>query len=118
MTTSIWQGTFDVPTYPALERDRTADVCVVGAGIAGLSTAYMLAKAGKSVVLLEHGGIGSGETGHTTAHLTAAMDDRILLLEKVHGADDARHIVESHMAAVNRIEEITRIEGIACDFTR
>jgi glycine/D-amino acid oxidase-like deaminating enzyme/nitrite reductase/ring-hydroxylating ferredoxin subunit len=118
MTTSLWQGTFDVPSFPALERDSSVDVCVVGAGIAGLSTAYMLAKAGQRVVVLDDGPIGGGETGHTTAHLTAAFDDRIFALEQVHGETAARRIVESHTAAINRIEQIVGLEGIACDFQR
>ena len=54
-TASIWYGTFDVPTFPALGRDAKADVCVVGAGIAGLSTAYLLTKAGKKVIVVDDG---------------------------------------------------------------
>jgi glycine/D-amino acid oxidase-like deaminating enzyme/nitrite reductase/ring-hydroxylating ferredoxin subunit len=117
-TTSIWQGTFEVPRYEALKSSITTDVCVVGAGIAGLSTAYLLAKAGKHVVVVDDGPIGGGETGRTTAHLTNAMDDRIFVLEKVHGEDGARTVVESHTAAIHRIELIVKQENIDCDFKR
>lgn len=117
-TASVWHGTFEVPSFPALAGDARTDVCVVGAGIAGLSTAYMLMKAGKKVVVLDDGPIGGGESGRTTAHLTNAMDDRIYVLEHVHGQDGARRIVESHGAAVDRIEQIVREERIDCDFTR
>lgn len=117
-TQSIWQGTFPVPDYPALDWDLTTDVCVVGAGIAGLSAAYMLAREGKQVAVLDDGPIGGGETGRTTAHLSDAMDDRIYVLESVHGQEGARRIVSSHGAAINRIEEIVRLEGIDCDFAR
>ena len=117
-TASIWHGTSEVPEFRELRRNITADVCIVGAGIAGLSTAYMLAKAGKKVVVLDDGPIGGGESGRTTAHLTAAMDDRIYVLEHVHGEEGARRIVESHLAAINRIEEIVRLESIDCDFER
>jgi glycine/D-amino acid oxidase-like deaminating enzyme/nitrite reductase/ring-hydroxylating ferredoxin subunit len=117
-TTSLWQGTFTVPEFPTLTRDAAADVCVIGAGIAGLSTAYALAREGKRVVVLDDGPIGGGETGHTTAHLTCAMDDRIFNLEKVRGDTATRLIVESHLAAINRVEQIIRIEGIDCEFTR
>jgi glycine/D-amino acid oxidase-like deaminating enzyme len=108
-TASIWHGTAEVPEFRELRSNVTADVCIVGAGIAGLSTAYMLAKAGKRVIVLDDGPIGGGESGRTTAHLTAAMDDRIYILEHVHGEEGARRIVESHMAAVNRIDEIVRL---------
>ena len=118
MTTSIWQGTFEMPSFPALDANIECDVCVVGAGIAGMSCAYMLAKAGKRVVVIDDGPIGGGESGNTTAHLTAAMDDRIATLASVHGAVGARRVVESHLAAVNRIEEIVRLERIDCDFER
>src|SRR5256714_3419205 len=117
-TASIWMGTFETPDFKPLPRDLTTDVCVVGAGIAGLSTAYHLMKAGKKVAVLDDGPIGGGESGRTTAHLTWAMDDRIYNLESVHGAENTRLIVESHMAAVNRIEEIVRLENIDCDFRR
>jgi len=117
-TASIWMGTFEVPDFPPLSRDLTTDVCVIGAGIAGLSTAYHLTKAGKKVVVIDDGPIGGGESGRTTAHLTWAMDDRIYNLESIHGEANTRLIVESHMAAVNRIDEIVRLEGIDCDFRR
>jgi glycine/D-amino acid oxidase-like deaminating enzyme/nitrite reductase/ring-hydroxylating ferredoxin subunit len=117
-TASIWMGTFEVPDFAPLNRNLTTDVCVIGAGIAGLTTAYMLAKAGKQVTVIDDGPIGGGESGRTTAHLTWAMDDRIYNLEDVHGQEKARLIVESHMAAVNRISEIVRLENIDCDFRR
>jgi glycine/D-amino acid oxidase-like deaminating enzyme/nitrite reductase/ring-hydroxylating ferredoxin subunit len=117
-TTSIWHQTFTIPPRPALTRDVTTDVCVVGAGIAGLSVAYALARAGKRVIVVDLDGIGSGESGHTTAHLTNEIDDRYTALEKARGNEDARHAAESHTAAINRIEETIRIVGIDCDFTR
>src|SRR5919205_3321107 len=118
LTRSLWMDTADVPDFEPLKRNARADVCVIGAGIAGMSTAYLLAKAGKNVAVVDDGPIGGGETSRTTAHLTWAMDDRYYVLEKVHGEEGVRLIAESHMAAVNRIEAIARIENIACDFER
>ena len=114
---SLWM---DVPLrdFPRLSESTEIDVCVVGAGIAGLTTAYPLAKAGRSVVVLDDGEIASGESCRTTAHLSNAMDDRIFVLESVHGEEGARLAVESHGAAINRIGEIVRLEGIDCDFQR
>ena len=117
-TTSIWQGTCEVPRYPKLARSGTTEVCVVGAGIAGLCVAHHLAREGKKVTVLDDGPIGGGETGRTTAHLTYAMDDRIYNLESVHGAEGARMIVESHAAAINRFQQIAQLEDIDCEFTR
>jgi glycine/D-amino acid oxidase-like deaminating enzyme/nitrite reductase/ring-hydroxylating ferredoxin subunit len=108
----------DVPEFPALAADGDADVCVVGAGIAGLTVAYTLARAGRRVVVLDDGPIGGGETGRTTAHLSDALDDRYYEIERVHGELGARMAAESHAAAINRIEEIVRLEGIDCDFAR
>src|SRR5687768_5822271 len=118
MTTSIWYGTFDVPQYPKLTRSTSADVCVIGAGIAGLSVAYHLAREGKKVIVLDDGQVGGGESGRTTAHLTDVMDERFHWLERVHGEAGTRLAAESHGAAINRIQQIVQLEGIACDFER
>jgi glycine/D-amino acid oxidase-like deaminating enzyme len=85
-TTSAWL-THAVPAFPALTEDTSCDVCVIGGGIAGLTTAYLLSLEGRSVVVLEDGAIGSGETGRTTAPLTWALDDRYFNLEKLFGAE-------------------------------
>ena len=117
-TQSIWFQTASVSKRPALDDHITTDVCVVGAGIAGLSVAYHLARAGKRVVVLERAQIGAGESGRTTAHLANALDDRYATLEKARGEEISRLAAESHTAAINRIEEIVRLEGIDCDFAR
>ena len=94
------------------------DVVIVGAGMAGLSTAYHLLKRGRSVVVLEKGEIGSGETGRTTAHLASALDDRYYELEAMHGEHGAALAAASHAAAIDDIERIATLENIACDFAR
>ncbi|MGQ0560481.1 MAG: FAD-dependent oxidoreductase [Gemmatimonadota bacterium] len=117
-TRSIWVETAQAPSFAPLGENISADVCVVGAGMAGMATAYQLAKAGKRVVVIDDGGIGSGETGRTTAHIAPALDDRYYNIEAMHGQEGARLAAESHMAATNRIEEICNVESIACDFVR
>jgi glycine/D-amino acid oxidase-like deaminating enzyme/nitrite reductase/ring-hydroxylating ferredoxin subunit len=101
-----------------LDRDLTCDVAIVGAGIAGLSTAYNLAREGLPVVVLDDGPPAGGETCRTTAHLTFSQDDGNAEVEKVHGLDGLRVALESHAAAIDFIERTVRGEGIECGFER
>src|SRR5215204_4112121 len=117
-TTSVWMNTTEVPDLPAVNQDMRASVCIVGAGISGMTTAYLLARAGRAVVVIDDGPIGGGETGRTTAHLTAALDDRYYQIQKLHGQEGARLAAESHSAAITRIESIASLEDIDCDFER
>ena len=118
-TLPSWLATAPAPpTFGPLRENLTADVVVVGAGIAGLTTAYLLGKEGKQVVVLEDGDVASGESGRTTAHLSNALDDRYTTLEQLFGPDGARLAAESHSAAIDQIEKIAADEGIACDFLR
>jgi glycine/D-amino acid oxidase-like deaminating enzyme/nitrite reductase/ring-hydroxylating ferredoxin subunit len=117
-TISLWMATGEVPSSSRLRGDLTVDVCVVGAGISGLTTAYLLARAGRSVAVLDDGDIAGGETARTTAHLSNALDDRYIELERLHGEEGARLAAESHTAAIDRIESIANEEGIDCDFSR
>src|SRR2546428_14007987 len=89
-STSIWMATKEMPPQDPLEKDAKADVCIVGAGIAGMSVAYHLARAGKSVIVLDDGFIGGGETSRTNAHLTKAIDERNYEMESLHGEKGAR----------------------------
>ena len=115
---SVWDATAEVPRYPAPTEDLETDVCVVGAGIAGLTVAYELARAGRRVVVLDDGVVGGGETGRTTAHLATSFDDTYHEVERMHGAAAARLLAESFVAGVDTIERIVRDEAIDCDFVR
>jgi glycine/D-amino acid oxidase-like deaminating enzyme len=117
-TQSPWFASVDTPSRPALDRDTDADVCIVGAGIAGLSTAYHLAREGRSVIVVDDGPIGGGQTGRTTAHLSNAIDDLYQELAKIHGREGAQLAAASHTAAIERIQRIVMEEHIACDFER
>src|SRR5215213_6068822 len=117
-STSVWGKSASVQDAPALSSDTFADVVVIGAGIAGLSVAYELARAGRSVVVLDRGPIGGGMTARTTAHLASELDDRYHELIKVRGLDEARQVYQAQAAAISRIEQIAREEGIDCDFKR
>jgi glycine/D-amino acid oxidase-like deaminating enzyme/nitrite reductase/ring-hydroxylating ferredoxin subunit len=117
-TVSLWSETPHRPADPPLVVNTEAEVVVVGAGIAGMTTAYLLAKEGKRVVVLDAGQVGEGQTERTTAHLSNAIDDRYVEIERIHGAEGARIAAASHTAAIAQIETIVRTEGIDCDLER
>jgi glycine/D-amino acid oxidase-like deaminating enzyme/nitrite reductase/ring-hydroxylating ferredoxin subunit len=112
-------ATADAPSAQGqLGADVQADVVLVGAGIAGLTTAYLLVKEGRRVVVIDDGNVAGGETCRTTAHITNALDDRYYELERLHGEAGARLAAESHTAAIDRVEAIVNEEKIDCDFAR
>jgi glycine/D-amino acid oxidase-like deaminating enzyme len=114
-TVSLWMAAQPAPSFETLHEHQSADVCVVGAGIAGLTAAYFLGKGGRLVVVVDAGG---GETARTTAHLTCALDDRFTALERLHGQEGARLAARSHALAIDLVERLIRDEGIACEFER
>jgi len=118
MSLSLWHATSKSNHGKTLTPPEKVDVCVVGAGIAGLTTAYLLAKEGKSVVVVDMGDVGGGETGQTSAHLSPILGTRYYDLADMHGDDGARVIAEAHVSAVNAIEEIVTREHIDCGFMR
>ena len=117
-STSIWLDTAHPGRQPELTKDSETDVCVIGAGIAGVTTAYLLAREGRSVMLLDDGTPGCGQTGVTTAHLSNELDDRYTEIVRLHGVDGARLACDSHRAAIARIESICATERIDAEFER
>jgi glycine/D-amino acid oxidase-like deaminating enzyme/nitrite reductase/ring-hydroxylating ferredoxin subunit len=117
-STSLWIDSAHPPKTSPLNRDANADVCVVGAGIAGLTTAYLLARDGASVVVLDAGHVGNGQTAMTTAHLSYVVDDTFKEILRLHGPDGARLARESHASAIDAIERICTDEHIDCRFER
>jgi glycine/D-amino acid oxidase-like deaminating enzyme/nitrite reductase/ring-hydroxylating ferredoxin subunit len=115
---SYWQASEEGRATSSLSDSVTTDVCVIGAGIAGLTTAYLLARSGRNVTVIDDGPIAGGETARTTAHLTYAIDDRFYRIAKWHGDDKARLAIESHSAAIDEIERIVKTEPIDCGFSR
>src|SRR5207253_3262339 len=115
---SVWMTTASVPSFDPLAEDAKADVCVVGAGIAGMTTAYLLARQGKSVVVLDDGPVAGGQTQRTTAHLSNAIDDRYFEIERLHGEGGARLAAESHTSAIDTIEVVSALQKIDCDLCR
>lgn len=115
---SFWERTAQKFSTAPLRQNITADVCVIGAGIAGVTTAYLAARENRDVVLVDDGPVGGGMTGRTTAQLVNAIDERYIDLEQFLGEECARLTAESHTAAIDCAERIVREQRIDCDFER
>lgn len=119
MNASLWMTSADLPAFGALDRDATADILVIGGGIAGLTTALLLQEAGRSVMVVDANRIGMGETGYTTAHITEILDVHYADLEHKFGQAKALLAAESSRAAIKQIEEIVeRIGAVDSAFSR
>ena len=118
-TLPAWKDPLREFKGPPLTADRVCDVCIVGAGIAGLTAAYLLSRAGRQVTIIDgNESPGGGETRFTTAHLASAIDDRFFEVARIRGEDIARLAHQSHAAAIDQIETICKAERIECGFRR
>ncbi|KAK3314219.1 FAD dependent oxidoreductase-domain-containing protein [Apodospora peruviana] len=118
---SVWvhkQPYSAYPKFSPLTSDLETDICIIGAGIAGISTAYELVKRGKNVVMIEARDVLSGETGRTSGHLTNDLDDGYLEIAKKHGKAGAKAAAQSHAWARDRIGEISKQLGIDCEYRK
>ncbi|KAI9132333.1 FAD-dependent oxidoreductase [Acaryochloris sp. CCMEE 5410] len=114
---SYWLDSSNTTTFPVLNEAALVDVVVVGGGIAGLTTAWLLKQAGKSVAVLEAGRIAQGASGHTTAKVTALHQLIYADLIQELGEDKARLYAESNQAALDKIIHLIQSESIDCDFS-
>ena len=114
---SYWIETTPSTDFAPVQGDERADIVVVGAGIVGITAAYLLAKQGRSVVVVDRERAAMSETGHTTAHLQTVLDTRLHILVDRFGLKGAKLAWESQLEAVRTIESIASDERIACDLT-
>ena len=117
-TTSYWTDTEQIPRYAALDRDLDVDVVVVGAGLTGLTAAYLLQRAGKKVAVLERMRVGGVDSMATTAHVTCVTDTGLAELVKTFGRDHAQAVWDAGFAAIEQIEAIVGTERIDCHWKR
>jgi glycine/D-amino acid oxidase-like deaminating enzyme len=115
---SYWVNSASDPNYPALKEDIAVDVAIVGAGIAGLSAAYFLKRAGLKVAVLERNAVGEGVTGNTTGKVTSQHNLCYAKLQKNFGQEIARLYGEANQAAIEQMEEMITKENIDCDWQR
>tara|TARA_A100001391_G_C5084492_1_gene280821 strand:+ start:64955 stop:66493 length:1539 start_codon:yes stop_codon:yes gene_type:complete len=104
--------------YPSLQTDEHTDVVVIGAGIVGLSTALYLARAGKSIIILEASRVGTQVTARSTGKVTAQHGIKYSTLIKNFGENDARLYARANQFAVEQIAAIVENENIECAFER
>ena len=114
----VWIDTAPIRKFPKLQRNITVDIVVVGAGVTGITTAYLLKKAGSTVALIDRERVASIDTGHTTAHLTYVTDVQLQELARNFGNDHAQAAWDAGEAAIDEIERIVEEEGSDCEFTR
>ena len=115
-TTPYWATSATFPQFARLAEDLVTDVVVVGAGMTGLSAAYLLATAGKRVVVLERDRCAMTDTGHTSAHLTMVTDVRLTELVKRFGRNHAQAVWDAGLAAIATIDEVVREQSIDAGF--
>ncbi|KAF4406340.1 MULTISPECIES: FAD-dependent oxidoreductase [Streptomyces] len=115
---SYWMDTTPGTSHPALATDLETDVAVIGAGVAGLSTAWELARAGLGVVVLEADRVAAGITGYTTAKVSALHTLVYDRLRRTRGADGAGLYARSQQDAVEHVAATAARLGIDCDLER
>ena len=115
---SFWTQTSGAPHFPELSEDLRVDVVVAGGGICGITAAYLLKRAGKTVALLDRDSFLGGDTSRTTAHLSWKTDSSIMELVRRFGEEHGRAVLDAGKSAIDCIEDIVRRENIDCSFGR
>ena len=115
-TTPYWKESSAFPRMPSVRRDQHVDVVVIGGGIAGLTTAYLLTRTGSTVALLERDRCAQVDTCHTSAHLTMVTDERLADLVNRFGRTHAQAVWDAGLAAIAQIHAISLEHQIDCAF--
>jgi glycine/D-amino acid oxidase-like deaminating enzyme/nitrite reductase/ring-hydroxylating ferredoxin subunit len=115
-TKSYWIDSSPLPRFSKPDKDLKVDVVIIGGGITGITTAYLMKRAGLTVALIERERFARIDTGHTTAHLTSVTDLRLHQLIKTFGKEAARAVWDAGGAAIDQIVTSIRAEDIKCDF--
>lgn len=114
---SFWRAYKDIPSYPALQENESTDIAIVGGGMVGVISAYLLAKAGRQVTLIEAGKLIDGVTGRTTAKITAQHGLYYDSLIQVAGEEQAKLYYQANMDGLHFIEKTAKELSIDCDFS-
>lgn len=115
---SYWLDSTPKTNYEAIKKDSSTDIVVIGGGITGITTAFMLKNEGFKVILVEADKIVQGTTGHTTAYVTSQHDIIYKKLINKFGFEKAKQYAEANEGAIDFIESIVKRYNINCDFCR
>lgn len=116
---SLWQKTSSASDkFPTLQSDINCDAVVVGAGLTGVLTAWMLQERGLDVVVLDSGTPGQGATAHTTAKITALHGFFYADLISSQGIETARQYFRANQFAIERYSDLIKTQNISCDFQK
>ena len=113
---SVWSERSSATSYPPLVGDHEVDVAVVGAGIAGLTTALLVARSGRSVAVLEALRVGAGTTGRTTAKVSALQGAKYQQITDLHGTSAARRYASAQLDALTWMAAHVASSSIECDW--
>lgn len=113
---SYWKESVKETNYPSLSKEKETEVCVIGAGIAGIATAYELVKQGKKVVLMDKGRCTMGVTANTTAKITSQHGLFYKYLIDTFGKEDAKKYLQANEEAIKTVKQIIDENNIECDF--
>ncbi|WP_205499859.1 FAD-dependent oxidoreductase [Rufibacter psychrotolerans] len=117
-TTSIWRQDAHPTPYPTLQGELETDVVVIGGGITGITTAHLLASAGKRVIVLEALKVAESTTGYSTGNLYGYVGQYLQLLESKYDRQTVAAVTASRTEAVNLIEQLVQQHGLDCHFRR
>lgn len=113
---SYWIASTHQPDYPVLTEDIKVDVAIIGGGIVGITTAYLLSKHGIKAAILEADHILQGTTGHTTAKVTSQHDLIYSKIKSLMNEEYAKQYADANETAIRMIEKIANENNIECDF--
>lgn len=116
---SLWLSeNLDNKNFETLESDISTDVCIIGAGIFGLTCGYYLSKVGLKVAIVDKSEISRKTTGHTTAKITSEHGLIYTYLSDTYGEQFAKDYLLANEEAIENIKNIIDTENINCDFER
>lgn len=110
---SLWKATCNMPEFPALDSDKSTDVLIIGGGITGILTAYMLQEKGVDYILVEKDRLCSNTTENTTAKITVQHGLIYSKLIKNFGTEKTAAYLKANQTAFDKYEEL--FKTIKCD---